>query len=227
MQTGLYCRPVCKGQVSMSDELKKSQLHAIQYFYVDGSFEFGFGLLCLLLAGYFYAETHVQGWLSAIVDASLVLLLIGGGYLVRVLTRKLKERVTYPRTGYVTYRQERQPRRVRRMMISVITGGLVAALATILVAAPLHPNIAMMPIFSGVLFGLVLAIIGWRTAIPRFYLMALLSAAVGVALAFIGLENYPGLVAYYAAIAVILLFTGACVLRSYLRQNPASRDGEK
>jgi len=84
-----------------------------------------------------------------------------------------------------------------------------------------------MPIFSGILFGLVLAIIGWRTAISRFYLLALLSAVVGIALTFIGFENYPGLVAYYAAIAVILLFTGACVLRSYLRQNPVPRDGEK
>jgi hypothetical protein len=211
----------------MPNELKKKQLHAIQYFYVDGSFEFGFGLLCLLMAIYFYVETHVQGWLSALVDVSLVLVMIGGGYLVSLLTRKLKERVTYPRTGYISYRQERQPRRIRRIMISVVTGGLFAALATVLVAAPHHPNIAVMPIFSGILFGLVLAIIGWRTAIPRFYLLALLSAAVGIALTFSGFENYPGLVAYYAASAVILLFTGACVLRSYLRQNPVPRDGEQ
>lgn len=29
----------------MPDDLKKSQLRAIQYFFVDGSFEFGFGLM--------------------------------------------------------------------------------------------------------------------------------------------------------------------------------------
>ncbi len=204
----------------MPDELRKSQLHTIQYFYVDGSFEFGFGLLCLLLAGYFYVETHVQGWLSALVDVSLVLVMVGGGYLVNLLTRKLKERVTYPRTGYVSYRQEKQPKRVWRIMVGFVTGGLIAALAAVLVAAPHRPNIAVMPIFSGVLFGLILAVIGWRAALLRFYLLALLSAAVGIALAFSGLENYPGLVAYYAATAIILLFTGACVLRTYLRQNP-------
>jgi len=204
----------------MTNDLKEPQLRARQYFYVDGSFEFGFGLLSLLLAGYFYAETHVHGWLSAIVDVSLVLVMIGGGFLVNLLTRKLKERVTYPRTGYVSYRQEKHPKRVRRAMISIVIGGLVAALATVLVAAPHRPNLAVMPIFSGILFGLVLAIVAWRTAIPRFYLLALLSAAVGIALSFSGLEDYPGLVTYYVATAVILLLTGACVLRSYLRKNP-------
>lgn len=205
----------------MTNDTKEPQLRARQYFYVDGTFEFGFGLMCLLLAGYFYMETHVHGWLSAIVDVSLVLVMIGGGILVNLLTRKLKERVTYPRTGYISYRREKQPKNIRRIMISSITGGLIASLVTVLVSAPRHPNVAVMPVFSGILLGLVLAIIGWRTAILRFYLMAVLSAVVGIALGFSGLENYPGLVAYYTAIAVILLFTGACVLRSYLRQNPA------
>jgi hypothetical protein len=204
----------------MANDLKEPQLRARQYFYVDGSFEFGFGLLSLLLAGYLYVETHVHGWLSAIVDVSLVLVMIGGGVLVNRLTRKLKERVTYPRTGYISYRRERKPKQVRRAMISIVTGGLIAALATTLVAAPHRPNIAVMPVFSGILFGLILAIIGWRSAIQRFYLLAVLSAAVGIALSFSGLGDYPGLVAYYAATAVILLFTGACVLRSYLRKNP-------
>jgi MFS family permease len=204
----------------MTNDLKNPQLRARQYFYVDGTFEFGFGLLSLLLAGYFFVETHVHGWLSAIVDVSLVLVMISGGFLVNLLTRKLKERVTYPRTGYISYRQDKQPKRVRRAMISIVIGGLVAALATVLVAAPHRPNLAVMPIFSGILFGLVLAIVAWRTAILRFYLLALLSAAVGIALSFSGLEDYPGLVAYYAATAVLLLFTGACVLRSYLRKNP-------
>ncbi len=65
----------------MPDDLKNSQLRTLQYFYVDGSFEFGLGLLSLILAAFFYAQTHVHGWLSAVVDSSLVLVLIGGGWL--------------------------------------------------------------------------------------------------------------------------------------------------
>ncbi len=209
----------------MPDEVKKSQLRTIQYFYVDGSFEFGFGLMCLLLAGYFYAEAHLQGWLGALVDASLILVMIGGGYFIQLSIRKLKERITYPRTGYVSYHNERRPKGGWRIAIGLVTGGLVAALATVLVTTP-RAGVAIMPAFRAILLGLFLALIGWRSAIPRFYLLALLSAALGAVLAFSGLEDNTSLTVYYAGIAAVLLLTGACVLWSYLRQNPASQEGE-
>ena len=78
----------------MTNDLKQPQLRAIQYFYVDGSFEFGFGLLCLMLGVFFYIETHVQGWLSAVVDGSLVMVMIGGAWLINRLIKQLKERIT-------------------------------------------------------------------------------------------------------------------------------------
>jgi len=205
----------------MPDELKKSQLRALQYFFVDGTFEFGFGLLCLLLAAYFYVEAHVQGWLSAFVDVSLILVMIGGGYLINALIRRVKERVTYPRTGYVSYQREHGIKRGGRVVaLGLVVGGVVGAATTVLVMNK-NIQIAVMPLLSGLLFGLVMVILGWRASIQRFYLLALLSAALGVVLAFSGLENTISLTAYYAAIAVILLFTGTCVLRTYLRKNPA------
>ncbi len=210
----------------MPDELKRSQLRAIQYYYVDGSFEFGFGLLSLIMSVYFYVDAHVQvqSWLSALVEASLVLVIIGGGYLIKALVRKLKERVTWPRTGYVAYEKKQGPKQGWRILLGMVIGGLVAALTAVLVTIP-HPGLALMPAFSGILMGIVLAVIAWRTAIVRFYLLALLSASVGVALAFSGLENIPGLIVFYAALALVLFLAGACVLRSYLHQNPAPQDG--
>lgn len=162
----------------MPDELKKSQLRAIQFFYVDGTFEFSFGFLCLLLAIYFYLAAHVQGWLSAIVEASLVLVTIGGA---------------------------------------------VGAVTTVL-AMTQDLQIAVMPLLSGFLFGMVMVILGWRASIPRFYLLAFLSAALGVALAYSGLGDTVSLIAYYASIAVVLIFSGTCVLRTFLRKNPMPKD---
>jgi uncharacterized protein YebE (UPF0316 family) len=72
------------------------------------------------------------------------------------------------------------------------------------------------------LLGLVLAILGWRARLPRFYLLAALSAVVGIALAFSGLENIVALAAYYLTFSLALFTTGTCVLRAYLRQNPAT-----
>jgi hypothetical protein len=205
----------------MTDDLKKPQLRAIQYFFADGSFEFGFGLLCLILAVFFYVETHVQGWLSALVDGSLVLVMIGGAWLINRLIKLLKERLTWPRTGYVTYSRQNGLKRGWRLALGMIVGGLVAAVAAVIITNP-NTRIAAMPLLAGLLLGLVLAILGWRARLPRFYLLAALSAVVGIALAFSGLENIVALAAYYLTFSLALFTTGTCVLRAYLRQNPAT-----
>jgi hypothetical protein len=207
----------------MSDELKKSQQRAIQYFYSDGTFEFALGLLSLLLAVYFYLEAHVQGWLSTIVEASLVLVMISGAVLINRLIKRLKERLTWPRTGYVSYQRKKGVQRGWGFAIGLVIGGVVAMVTTVLVMTQ-DLKIAVMPLLSGLLFGILLAILGWRASIPRFYLLALLSAVLGVALAYSRLENTVGLIAYYASITVVLLFTGTCVLRTFLRQNPIPKD---
>jgi hypothetical protein len=203
----------------MTNDLKKPQLRAIQYFYADGSFEVGFGLLCLLLAIYFYIEMHVQGWLSVLVDGSLILVLIGGAWLINRLIKSLKERLTWPRTGYVAYTRQHGLKRGWRLALGMIVGGLVAAVVAVLVTNP-NIHVAAMPLLSGLLLGLVLVILGWRAKLPRFHLLAGLSAVVGVALAYSRMENIVALAAYYLAFSLVLFAAGACVLRAYLRQNP-------
>lgn len=197
----------------------KSQLRTIQYFYVDGSFEFGFGLLCLILSAFFYAETHVHGWLSALVDSSLVLVIIGGVWAVNRLIKLLKERITWPRTGYVAYKSNKGRKRGLGAVLGLVVGGLVAATFNLLVKTP-GIQIALMPLLSGFLLGLVMVVFAWRTSILRFYLLAILSAVLGVVLAFSRIQNIDALVVYYLAFGLALFATGACVLRAYLRQNP-------
>ncbi|HEX7621132.1 MAG TPA: hypothetical protein VF359_08040 [Anaerolineales bacterium] len=203
----------------MPDDLKNSQLRTLQYFYVDGSFEFGLGLLCLILAVFFYAETHVQGWLSAIVDSSLVLVMIGGFWLINRLIKLLKERLTWPRTGYITYNRQNDRTRGWRIALGLVTGGLVGALAANLATTP-NLHIAVLPLLSGVLLGFVMVVLGWRTSILRFHLLALLSTVLGVALAYSSIENIVGLAIYYLVFGLVLFACGACVLRTYLLKNP-------
>jgi hypothetical protein len=206
----------------MPDDLKQSQLRTIQYFYVDGSFEFGFGLLCLILAVFFYAETSMHGWLAALVDSSLVLILIGGAWLIRHLITLLKEKVTWPRTGYVTYNRQNGTKRGWRIALGLGVGILVAVVATVLSKTPgIHLN--TMPMLSGFLLGVVFAFLGWRTTILRFYLLALFSCMLGGVLAYgSAVDNVP-LAGYYLVFGLVLITAGAFVLRAYLRQNPLQR----
>lgn len=203
----------------MNEDLKKPQLRAIQYFYADGSFEFGFGLLCLIMAVYFYVETHVQGLLLALVDASLVLVMVGGAWLINRLVKRIKENVTYPRTGYIKYRREDGPRRGWRVARGLLIGGVVGAVAAVLVTS-LNVRLARMPMLTGFIIGIVLVFLGWRLSLPRFYLLAGLSAATGVA--FSGMENNLALVAYYLAFGLLLFVSGGVTLWMYLRRNPAT-----
>jgi hypothetical protein len=206
------------------NDLRRPQLRALQYFYIDGSFEFGFGLMSLSLALFFYLEAHVQGWLSALVDASLILVMIGGAWLVRRLTGWLKEQVTYPRGGYAAYPRKQGRRRGIRLLIGAAAGGLAAVLAVVLTADGAGGPAAM-PILSGVLLGLVLAFIGWRARLSRFYLLGGLSAAAGLYLGWSGLGNEPGLMVYYLAFGLILFASGGLTLRAYLRSTPGAGGG--
>ena len=129
----------------MADELKKSQLHAIQYFYVDGTFEFSFGGLCLVLAIYFFVqEAAPESLLSAILNM-----------------------------------------------------GFIAA---------------------------VIAWIGYRSALPRFYLVALAVFLIGISLAVSGLGDMLGLALVYGLTSLILFTSGGLTLWKYLHQNPVLQE---
>lgn len=210
--------------MSASDPLSQPQRRAVQYWYVDGSYEIGFGLLCLLMGLYFLTEKLVQGSrFSAIVDGALVLVFALGILLVNGLTRRIKERVTYPRTGYVSYRRPAGlPRLLRLLLLAVITG-LIAAVIAVLVTRP-FAGFDVMPPATGLLLALVFGILAWRSAVPRFYLLAAFSALAGLGLAFAGLGNYLALSVYYAAIGLAWILCGLLTLIGYLRQNPAPQE---
>ena len=206
------------------DPASRPGLRAIQYWYVDGTYEIGFGLLCLILTAYFYIEKQVEGtWLSAVVDGSLILVFIGGGALVNWLTHKWKERVTYPRTGYVAYRREGRMKRGLRIALGLVVGGLMGAVVAVLVTRPFE-DFDVMPLVSGLLMGIVLAILAWRTSLPRLYLLAACSILAGLGLAFTRLGNYTGLSIFYAALGGAMILSGLVTLVIYLRQNPVPQE---
>jgi hypothetical protein len=204
----------------MNHDLKEPGLRAVRYWYVDGTFELAFGGLCLLLAVYFYAQAALaDSWMAGLLSGLLVLVLIGGGYLVNRLTRALKERLTYPRTGFVSYQRERGMRRGLRIAVAFAGSALIAGLLVLFVAG--RPNgFEFMPGVTGLVFGAVIAFIGHRTALPRFYLLAALSLVFGAGLSVSGLSEGLDLAAFYGALSLVLFTFGGVTLWRYLRHNP-------
>ena len=207
--------------MTREDPTTRSQQRAIQYWYTDGIFELGFGLLCLALGGYFSLGNILQGNRFAfLVDIALVAVVIGGSFLMRWLIQKWKERVTFPRTGYVNY--SRKANRGRTLLMGVIV--LSALGLMIFFLSYVEMQISAWPLVTGILFGIVMFFVAWRNSLQRFYLHALLSILAGVGLAFSPWDNHVGLAAFYLLIGLILIISGILLLRKYLRQNPVPKE---
>jgi Na+/melibiose symporter-like transporter len=208
----------------MADELKKSQLHAIQYFFVDGTFEFSFGGLCLVLAIYFFVqEAAPESLLSAILNMGFIVVVLAGSLLINRLVQTIKERITYPRTGFVKYKREYGLKRTARLAISLVSGALISAL--IVIALMKSPHVMdWMPGMTGLFFAAVIAWIGYRSALPRFYLVALAVFLIGISLAISGLGDMLGLALVYGLTSLILFTSGGLTLWKYLHQNPVLQE---
>jgi hypothetical protein len=205
----------------MQPDLSKTKLRAYQYTYIDGTFEFIFGGFCLLLAGFFYIQAAMpESLLSTILTMSLVIITPAGALLINRLVNRFKENVTYPRTGYVAFQRPKEGlhRGVRvgfMLGLTAIIGGTVAAFIT---RTP--QTLDWMPLLTGFVFGGVFFWIGFRSALPRFVVIALLILLCGLVLTLRGIGDMPGLSLFYALSGLILLLSGAFTLWRYLRRNP-------
>jgi hypothetical protein len=78
--------------------------------------------------------------------------------------------------------------------------------------------------FSTLLFSGLWVIIGWKVALPRFYLIAIISFLAGTGLFINGIGSYLGWALSLGVMGTALLFSGGITLGNYLRQNPAPRE---
>jgi hypothetical protein len=186
------------------------------YWYVDGLAELGTGFLFLVLGGFYLVMSRLQpGGITALaVGIGQPLIIILGVYGVSRLVRFFKERITYPRTGYVSYRQKPQSVRRKKAMMAGMVAAVLAVLVTLLV---LDLGEATIWLVAGVLGALVPVMFGYRLGVPRFYLIAALM--VGLSVAIYLLPARPDMneaVLFYSGLGVIVTGSGLVTLLRYL-----------
>jgi hypothetical protein len=202
----------------MNTNMNKTQLRTIQYWFEDGIVEITVGILLMLLAAFFYIDAIMpDSLMTSLFFGSFVLVLLGSFYVAGKVITWLKEHITYPRTGYVSYRQKGN--RKRRMMLALVIGMAVAAmLAFIVINRPFGLNI--MPIATGMVIALVSGLIGFRTGLPRFYTLAAFGLVLGTSITVSGIGGSLGLAMLYAAAGLAYLCVGLLTLNHYLQMNP-------
>ncbi|HMB22984.1 MAG TPA: hypothetical protein VKP08_09155 [Anaerolineales bacterium] len=198
-----------------------------RYWYTDGIGELIGGGMFILLGIYFAAQQYFgeHTMISGLLQAGLVIFLIGGMTIGRWLIKALKARLTYPRTGYVEYLVDRQSSNRRRTIVAIVAA-LVATFSIVFAGRIVH-FLDLTLALTGLLVGAILIFMQGRGAgLERFYALGGLSAVLGVALSLSGLPSGYGLGLYYSLMGVTYIISGGIVLQRYLHENPLPAGAE-
>lgn len=199
----------------MNDTIKETMQRTYRYLYDDGLMEIAAGLLLLASALLFLIWHYLQAqpWLSALFAAGLLVVVLGGALYLRSAVAGVKERVTYPRTGYVAYREETDPAGARWLLL-LATGG------TAIVLLFLPATFSQMIVAEGIVTAVMLALLGRRLALTRFYLLALLALLLGGVIAGLQSSDLLGSALFLGLTGLLLATSGLLALRRYLQQHP-------
>ena len=191
-----------------------------RYWYSDGIAELASGGLLLILGLYFGVQGYVgsSSLVSAILQSSLVFIMIGGFFGVSWVINALKTRFTYPRTGYVEYRVDNQNANTRRYVVIAVAFSIaVASMVLIKYIQGLDSMVLVTSVWAGVIF---VSLRGKSSGATRFYALGVLSILLGVGLSMSRLSEEYNLALFYGLVGLAVMISGGLVLRRYLNENP-------
>ncbi len=200
------------------DQLRELDSRPKRYWHVDGIPELMMGLVWILwgaalLVGEAIPRTSAANIYWGIFPAILVL----SGFASNWVTRKLKERLTYPRTGYVEYRDPGPGQRLMTGLVAVVSAAAIAALAVTARTAGLERTAAPA---IGVILSLAFVVASIRQKAPHFLALAGVALAIGAAFAALRL-GWTAMNWLFVWLGAAASITGAWRLRRYLRRHPA------
>jgi len=198
----------------LKDDLNNLMQRPVRYWYVDGLTEIGFGLICLVLAAYFFGQAFLppDSMLFRLLDMGFLFVILGAGWGVGQLINIAKNRLTYPRTGYVAYPATKEYRRWLAGGLGILLGGLLSVLFTGVL------SLDWMPTLTGMILAAVITYMGFRIGQLRFFILAFVSLVIGVGLGLARIGNLTGLAVYYTLISLALVVSGALTLYSYIKK---------
>jgi len=201
---------------NQNKEINETIKRTKRYWYVDGFSEIGIGLLLVAIILFNYAAGQVrQTWLQiGLFVIGLPALIILGGRGMSWIVSRLKEKYTYPRTGYVSYRARTGSRRWKRVLLSGIIGLLVGA-ATSLLTGRL-PAVYQL-LFVAITIALTYTYIGYALGLLRFYGIAGATLALSGILILFRSSGMDFYLPFFLGQGTIWIVSGLLTLSRYLR----------
>jgi hypothetical protein len=201
----------------MRSELDDLEQHPRRYWTVDGIPELVMGGIWIVWgSAVLIGESLPRGpgfvayWLA--VPAVLAL----SGFWSRWLVTRLKERLTYPRTGYVDY-PEPAPR--TRLMVAGVAIAAAATMAGLLLTGRAAGAERVAAPAVGVVLSLAFLVISVRQRAPHLLALAGVALALGIAGGVVKL-GWSSLNWLFVGLGLAATGIGALRLRRYLKANP-------
>jgi hypothetical protein len=211
---------------NMQSHFSEVEQRVRRYWYTDGIGELIGGGMFILLGIYFALQEFLgrNSMVSGMLQASLILVMIGGTFIGRWLVNTLKTRLTYPRTGYVEYQVDEHKMKSRRIWVMILAF-TISSLTIVFVR--LFQSFDSIVAITGLAVGLILVILRTKSSgVARFYILGADSLILGLALSVSGLPNGYSLGLFYGLMGVCFLISGGLTLHRYLQQNPMPAEGQ-
>lgn len=207
-----------------SQEIKETIQRTKRYWYVDGLGEIGAGIaLCLVTLFYSALNRMEPSLLQMLLFATgLPALILLCNWTIGKAVRKTKEKITYPRTGYVAYPRKSGSKRWKRVILSALIGAGVGAMTSLLAGSL---PVIYTHLFATLVTMLAYIYIGYSLGLPRFYLYAAACALLLAASTFFEPIQANFFLAFLGGQGMIWLLSGCITLLVYLRSTqPAQED---
>lgn len=187
-----------------------------RYWYVDGINEIAAGLLIILIALTYYFSSMIPNMAvrGIMLGFGQPVIIIGGSLLVSKLVKFAKERITYPRSGYLVLRQ-RKKYKLRRMIIGFSVGLVVSIVVSIFNNAISETYV---PVTTATFMAILSFVIGYQFAVPRFFWISALTLAWGVFISWWYPDGVLPFVFLFGGVGVFWLVSGLLTLFRYLRE---------
>jgi hypothetical protein len=199
-----------------SDPIESIVRRTQRTWFEDGIWDIAFGITNLLIAAYSGVTLwfNLEGNIGMALALLQMLVIVGAFLSMRWVVTRLKQRFTFPRTGFVTYRKPtgaaRWKNAIRSGLIAAFTGGMIALVSQI---SATH---ALLPTISSGLFALSFVYLAIRFDILRYFAEAVLSLALGLGITLLRLENALSMVAVFGGLGAICLFSGGLTLWRFI-----------
>jgi MFS family permease len=153
-------------------------------------------------------------WLSA----GLLLFMIGVAWGGKRFGEALKERITYPRTGFMAFKPYTY--NYKRILVLFIFAGVLGGVVGVLATQPNQQEIGgIVPITQGIVGALAFTYAAQRFEVKRLYYLAVFSIGIGLVIGALGVGVVLGLSFFYLSIGLAMVVSGCVALVKYLRSH--------